>query len=314
MTIRRITALILVFSMLLLAGCGTKTQKPSDDVTNPPSDSTETPPDSTDDSPSDEPASPPTEPSQNPTESQPNKENNTVKKKYSILFIGNSYTYYNDMPTEIFKKIAVAAGYEADVTAITKGSHKLSEFADPTDQYGSKVEQALTSGKKYDFVVLQEQSLRPATDDAPLFFDAVRNLTARIKAIGATPILYATWGRKTGSDTLESNGWTNESMTYKLAAAYQAIGDELNISVVHVGLAFYDVYTSQDGIELYHSDKSHPSYAGSYLAAMALFAKIFDTDPTTVNYLGNLPSYHGSPLREAAKKIVFETPNIPSEY
>jgi hypothetical protein len=103
-------------------------------------------------------------------------------------------------------------------------------------------------------------------------------------------------------------------MTYKLAAAYQAIGDELDIPVAHVGLAFYDVYTRQYEIDLYDEDRSHPSYAGSYLAAMTLFAKIFDADPTTVNYLGNLPVYHASPLREAASNAVFEAPRIPSEY
>ena len=32
---------------------------------------------------------------------------------YSILFIGNSYTYYNDMPTAIFEKMAEAAGLAA---------------------------------------------------------------------------------------------------------------------------------------------------------------------------------------------------------
>ena len=37
----------------------------------------------------------------------------------SILFIGNSYTFYNDMPTAIFAPMAEAAGLPLDVT---KGS------------------------------------------------------------------------------------------------------------------------------------------------------------------------------------------------
>ena len=240
-------------------------------------------------------------------------ENNAVKKTYSVLFIGNSYTYYNDMPTSIFKRIAESAGYEVDVTAITKGSHKLSQFADPTDEYGAKVEKALTGTEKYDFVILQEQSILPAGENALNFYAAVRNLTERIRETGANPVLYSTWGRKEGSDTLETHGWTNESMTWKLAAGYQAIGDELGIPVAHVGLAFYDVYTNQSSIELYNADMSHPSYAGSYLAASTLFAKIFNANPMTVSFNGDLSVTNANILREAARKAVFETPSIPKE-
>lgn len=236
------------------------------------------------------------------------------QKTYSILFIGNSYTYYNDMPTVIFKPFAQAGGYRVEVTSITKGSYRLSQFADPTDEFGAKVESALIGDKKYDFVILQEQSSRPANDNVDLFYSAVRDLAARIRQTGAEPILYATWGRETGHSTLEDNGWTNESMTWKLAAAYQAIGDELDIPVVHVGLAFYDIYTDQSGIGIYHTDKTHPSYAGSYLAAATLFAKIFNADPTEVTYNGALSADQAETLREAARKAVFETPAIPDAY
>lgn len=235
------------------------------------------------------------------------------KPAYTILFIGNSYTYYNDMPA-MFEKIAGKMGYQVEVTAITKGAHKLSQFADPTDEYGEKVEKALTGTKKYDYVVLQEQSYLPATKNASAFYDAVRNLSERIRKTGAKPLLYATWGRKTGSSTLTENGWTNESMTWKLAAAYQIIGDELEIPVAYVGLAFFDVYKNQNSLELYNDDKSHPSATGSYLAAATLFAKIFAADPTNVTYTGGLSSATAHILCEAARKAVFEPLQIPQEY
>lgn len=240
-------------------------------------------------------------------------EDTPVKKTYSILFIGNSYTYYNTMPTDIFEKLVEAAGYNVEVTSITKGAHTLAKFADPADTYGKQVEEALTGTKKYDYVILQEQSVTPASSNADSFYNAVRNLAARIRATGAEPILYSTWGRNEGSDTLDTYGWTTETMTWRLAAAYQAIGDELNIPVAHVGLAFYDVHTSTS-INLYNSDKSHPSKAGSYLAAATLFAKIFNADPTEVAYRGSLSETNATTLRQAAKKAVFETPAIPDEY
>ena len=218
------------------------------------------------------------------------------------------------MPTEIFEKIAESKGYDLDVTAITKGSYYLSEFADPKDEYGAMVEKALTGTKKYDYVILQEQSVRPASDNAKSFYSAVRNLSERIKATGAKPILYSTWGRKTGHSTLEKYGWTNETMTWRLAASYQAIGDELSIPVAHVGLAFYDIYSNKKGVNVYHTDSTHPSFEGSFLAAATLFAKIFNEDPTLLTYKGNLTNEEASVIYTAAKKAVFETPAIPEKY
>lgn len=237
-----------------------------------------------------------------------------MEKLYSVLLIGNSYTYYNDMPTELFGRIAESAGYRVEVTAITKGAHTLAAFANPTDTYGQEVEKALNGSKKYDYVILQEQSVRPASENAALFYDAVRNLAARIRATGAEPILYSTWGRKAGSSTLTSNGWTNESMTWKLAAAYGAIGEELNIRVAHAGLAFFDVYKNHSDIELYNADQSHPSYVGSFLAASTLFATVFGDDPTTLTYRGSVSEANAAVLYQAAKDAVFETPSVSDEY
>ncbi len=248
-----------------------------------------------------------------PENTEKEEDETPVKTNYSILFIGNSYTYYNDLPS-IFKSLGESAGYTLDVESITKGSHKLSQFADPSDDYGKKVEEALKGTKKYDYVVLQEQSIRPITEDAPDFYSAVRNLADRIRKTGAEPILYSTWGRKTGHSALKTYGWTNESMTWKLAASYQKIGDELNIKVAHVGLAFFDVYTNKKGLELYDADMTHPSAMGSYLAATTLFSKIFNIDPYKASYNGNLPESRTNIFRDAAKKAVFETPAIPDQY
>ena len=301
-------ALCLTLTLCLFIGCDR----------NHPADGTDEPTAAPTDAPTEEPTAAPTEeppgtPTEEPTE-EVTEEPEPEKTSYSILFIGNSYTYYNDMPTAIFQAMARAEGYDVSVTAITMGSYYLSQFADPSDTYGAKVEAALTGSKKYDFVVLQEQSLRPAGSNVSEFYSAVRNLSERIRKTGATPILYATWGRQTGSSTLTKYGWTNESMTWKLAAAYQAIGEELDIPVVHVGLAFYDVYTYQKDIDLYNTDKSHPSYSGSYLAAVALYAKMLNVDPTEISYKGNLSGYEARLLREAARKAVFETPAIPEKY
>lgn len=246
-----------------------------------------------------------------PGETEPAQEE-VMPMEFNILFIGNSYT--NTLVPSIFEEFAAAAGYTAHTYSVVQGSWSLTQFADPFDQYGQQVEMHLTGNRQYDYVVLQEKSILTATNELPDFYAAVRNLHARIEATGAKTVLYSTWGRKTGSAALPQYGLTNESMTWKVAAAYKAIGEELDIPVAFVGLAFFDVYTGDSGIEIYDPDKTHPSYAGNYIAALTLFTTISGIDPTTIDYNGNLDPEDAAILREAVRKAVFETPEIPDEY
>ena len=233
-------------------------------------------------------------------------------KEYSVLFIGNSYTFFNDMPTVYFRSMARACGYNVTVATVTKGAYTLEKFANPSDPYGAMVANALSGNTKYDYVILQEQSVRPATN-APAFYDGVRALVEKIRGIGAQPILYATWGREAGSDTLEKYNLTSEEMTYKLAASYDAIAKELDIPVAHVGLAFFDLHTNNN-MDLYNADKSHPNATGSYVAAMALFSRIFGYDPEAITSAGPGSEEENVLIRKAVKKIITEEPTIPESY
>ena len=234
-------------------------------------------------------------------------------KHYDFLFIGNSYTQYNTMPEQIFAKIIKAAGYDVTVTRITKGGWYLINSAKSTDEVGAKVDAAFAK-TKFEYVVLQEQSTCPALEPGK-FYDGVRQLTAKAKANGAEVVLYSTWGRKAGHSVLNTNGWTNETMTWKIAAPYEAIGKELGLDVAFAGLAFRDVYSKNNTkVNIYDNDLTHPSYAGSYLAAMTIFAKITGVDPNTVSFKGTLTEEKAAILKEAARKAVFETPEIPAQY
>lgn len=233
-------------------------------------------------------------------------------KTYSVLFIGNSYTDYNKMPAAIFGPLAQSCGYNVEVTAITQGGYKLEQFADPEDTRGMKVAQALDGSKKFDFVILQEQSMLPATDSGA-FYDAVRKLAQAVRAVGAQPVLYCTWGRQPGSYDLTKYDLTNESMTWKLAAAYTAVGEELDIPVCYVGMAFYDL-CNNTGVEIYDSDRTHPSATGSHVVALTLLSSIFGVDPTTVTLPDYLSEWDIYQIQEAVKKAVFDTPEIPAEY
>ena len=163
-------------------------------------------------------------------------------------------------------------------------------------------------------MVIQEQTTRPAEKLVAPFYRSARKLVEKVRENGAIPVFYATFARKTGSPDLTKKKWTNESMTWKIAASYQAIADELDVAVAHVGLAFYDVYTHHPEIEIYDADLAHPSYTGSYLVAATIFTRIFGIDPTTLDYAPEIPEAEATILKEAARKAVYETPVIPEEY
>ena len=193
-----------------------------------------------------------------------------------ILFIGNSFTYFNDMPEAIFKDIARQNGRDIEVASVTKGGYTLSKFADKTDEYGAMVESILSS-ERFDAVVLQEQSRTPISDpDA--FKTAVRALYERIRITGARVYLYATWGYEASHPKLSLYGTTTYDMEMKLRSAYQEIAGELGVTVLNVGMAMSFAYKA--GVKtLYKEDKYHPALCGSVLAATVIYSTVFECDP-----------------------------------
>ena len=317
---KRLLALLLLATLLLPTTACDSGQSPADtspDTTAPeataePTTPAETHPE-TDPAIDPETTAPETEPEPE-TETEPPLGTTELDKSktYKILFVGNSYTYFNNMPAQYFGEIMKAAGYRVKVISITKGAWTLSKFADPRDEMGKQVDSMLTH-QDFDFVVLQEQSMTPAVN-ADAFYSGTDRLNEKIRECGATPILYATWGRRKGSGDLTDYGLTDETMTWKLAASYEHMGQTHDIPVAHVGLAFWDIVQNHRNIALHDPDMSHPSAEGSYLAALTIFARITGIDPTTVDYEGGVGSNIEPILKEAARKAVFETPEIPEEY
>jgi hypothetical protein len=75
------------------------------------------------------------------------KGNHQMKATTSVLFIGNSYTYFNDMPSAIFAEMGKLQGFDLSVDSITKGGYTLESHADPSDPCGAQVEAVLTGEK-----------------------------------------------------------------------------------------------------------------------------------------------------------------------
>ena len=191
-------------------------------------------------------------------------------KPINVLFVGNSYTYYNQMPEEAFKSLAREAGYEISVTSVTHGGYRLSQFADPEDEEGGRLRETI-DGVHYDYAVLQEQSITPIKNEEE-FFAGVSGVMNLISADNF--ILYATWGRNDGSPTLTELGLTREEMTEKLSKAYNSAAEKVGARVAEVGKAFLEYSKCHDKDDLYNPDMSHPSALGSALAARVIFEQI----------------------------------------
>ncbi len=186
-----------------------------------------------------------------------------------ILFIGNSYTYFNDMP-ELFRKECEDNGVKAEVDSVTAGGYMLSQFLSDEDEHAQRLKR-LFEEKRYDYVVLQEQSVKPAVDTEAFLKDA-SELAAKAKENGAKPVLYETWGRADGEETLSYLGITHEEMQDKLRAAYETAAKRTGAILVYAGDAFHKAY--REGKDVFDPDGSHPSPYGSQIVAKEFFKKI----------------------------------------
>lgn len=184
-----------------------------------------------------------------------------------VLMLGNSFTYYHDMP----KMLAALLGEEVD--SVTRGGACLYQMLDPQDELSQQVSEAIHR-QKWDYIVLQEQSNAPALRPE-LFHPSVAKLCEIIRANGAKPVLYASWAYREGSEKLASTGMTYDEMDQAMYNSYHKAGEENNALVADVGKAFTAFRGIIDPYE--QVDDYHPSEAGSLLAAHVI-AKVLEND------------------------------------
>ena len=192
--------------------------------------------------------------------------------KKSILFIGNSYTYYHNMPESIFAPKASAAGVDLEIHAVTHGGYFLSQFADPQDDEGLRL-RAVIENRRFDYIVLQDHSLSTITNPGN-FFDGISGMKKLLADKTDRFILFATWGRKPGCETLEEIGMSHEEMTRHIAEYYDEAAQRFDMSVAHVGKAFSAYAREHPEAELYFSDLHHSSPLGSAVAAEVILKVI----------------------------------------
>jgi hypothetical protein len=192
---------------------------------------------------------------------------------WRVLMIGNSYTYFNNLP-KILEQVALADQPPRQVQCemIVKGGATLQQHWDEGKAAGE-----IRKGG-WDFVILQEQSTlgvtflvegQPRIVDAGYYFAAARRFDDVIRKSGARTVLFAFWARE------------NALKEDRDALAYDhfKLGKELGAIVAPVGLAWQAARKHNGRLALYHDDNSHPMPEGSYVAACTLYAACFGAAP-----------------------------------
>lgn len=176
-----------------------------------------------------------------------------------MLFIGNSFTTRNDLPGLLSAIAEAGACATIESRVIAAGGASLRRH------WNAGAADTISDGK-WDYVLFQEQSRLPIKN-GKRFHENVREFVPVMKESGATMVLFMTWARK------------HEPENQKLLIdSYNSIGKELAATVVPVGSAWREMLEKHDTPELYAEDGSHPTLAGSYLAACVFYTTLFDGD------------------------------------
>ena len=167
------------------------------------------------------------------------------------LFIGNSHTYFNDMP-KIFQDICTENGIDMQVTMLTKGGMGL--------DYHAKNEQTrfnILYGD-YDFVILQH--VAHPMGDYEVMEEAADQIMEWIRQTKAEGCYLMTWTEK-----------DNESFQTEMSARYRKLAKKHGCLLAPVGEVWWDTLRTDPSAGLYAEDGRHASVKGSRLAAETIF-------------------------------------------
>lgn len=226
----------------------------------------------------------------------------------NVFFVGNSYTYTNNLP-ELIDFIAASTGDVLNYQSHTIGGATLKQHAQ-----NQAVTSVINQGN-WDYVVLQEQSQIPSfpttyiqTEMHP-YAKQLADLTKSSNACG-NPIFFMTWGYRTGDATNCANGntlvCTYEGMDDLIASRYTDMAQINEGLISPVGKVWRTIRQQYPLMDLYSSDGSHPSYLGSMAAAYTFYTILFKKNPELATFNGNLTTTESQVIKSIVKNTVYD--------
>jgi hypothetical protein len=204
-----------------------------------------------------------------------------------VLFIGNSFTYYHDLPKMISELAKAGKQRPLHYERETPGGCTLEKH------WKDGKALAKIQSRKWDFVVLQDHSTAALLKKDSLFNHG-RKFDAEIKKRGSKTILYMTWA-------LQNTPGDQPA----ISKAYLDLSKELKVQIAPVGNAWDAALMADKKLVLHEKDKKHPNATGTYLAACVFYATIYGESPEGLpGSIGKLTDDEARPLQVIAWKAI----------
>jgi hypothetical protein len=178
-----------------------------------------------------------------------------------LLFIGNSLTYANDLPSLVLQLGRSNPSRPVAVSWVAYGGYSLEDHWNRGDAL-----RAIRQGG-WDLVALQQGPSALPESRANLIKWTSR-FAAEIRRAGARPALYMVW-----PPLDRAPEW--DAVTESYAAASAAA----NALLLPAGEALRSAYASDPTLPLFGGDGFHPAPLGSYGVALVIYAVAAGADP-----------------------------------
>lgn len=215
-------------------------------------------------------------------------QNQTAAGELRVLFIGNSLTYYNNLP-DIIGQLAKSAKQKKFIFKMAAEPNFSLE-----DHWNKGDARKLISKGKWDFVVLQ-QGPSASAEGRKYLLDYSILFAKEIARVGAKSALYMVWASEQRKQDFE-----------RVSESYAMSAKEVNGLLFPAGEAWLEAWRRDPKLELYSSDRFHPSPAGSYLAALVIYQQLYGKSPIGLPYKLKLSSGGEVKLSESEAKVLQE--------
>jgi hypothetical protein len=226
----------------------------------------------------------------------------------SILWVGNSFFYYNNsLHSHVISLVRAAdPGSTPRATSVTiSGSgidwHDMASYFRPNGigRYSFVGDNEIVfnkPGRQFDAVIIADCSQCPIHPQLKaVFHQFAREQSKIVSANGARPIFFMTWAYK-----------DRPEMAAQLAEQYTIAGNDNDALVIPAGLAFAKAIAKRPDLELYQPDKRHPTLIGTYLAACTTYAAVYRKSPLGNTYIAGIDPVTARFLQNTAQETVQE--------
>ena len=237
-----------------------------------------------------------------------------VQAEPSVVFLGNSYTQFNNLPliTSSMLQQNVQAWESTEYVDLVSGGLTLKDHADRLNNPNS--EWATVFEQTHDIYILQDQSQTPAFPQTTSYWQDSLNglieIQETIEAQDAMTMLFLTWGRRDGDAQNPSLFPDFETMQEALNDGYLTYADRASnnsqIYIAPIGPIFGEIKRQDTDLfqDLYSQDGSHPSQIGSATTALGMVASL--TGRPISDIPTDLSSEQQEIINAAVEKVVLE--------